>query len=261
MNNPNNKRDVGMIAEFGRLTSPEAAQQKQSLLILPVGALEQHGDGLPLFTDTLRADYVAQAVAHRMESRAFVLPTLPYGVSPHHASFAGTISLSGKLFIELVSSIIRSLADAGWERLLVVSGHGGNVASLGVIEQDLLLTHPDFHFAWTPVTALAKESLGRYETSEISGHSGEAETAQVLAIDSTVVDEESLVPGACSREQLSPKALLSRTQRPSSAVRFEEYADNGVLGDPRTSTVEQGQEILEEIITRLTEYADAMARL
>lgn len=261
MTSPTQTPDRTLITKFGELTSPEAAQKRETLLILPVGALEQHGDGLPLFTDTLRADYVAEAVAQRLTGQAHVLPSLPYGVSPHHASFAGTVSLPARLFIDLVSSIVRSLADAGWNRILVVSGHGGNGAALGVIEQEFLAIHPDLHFAWTPVSALAPHTPAELGKAEVSGHSGESETAQVLAIDSSVVDHKSLAPGARTLQELRPKARLSRSKPPSLSVRFEHYAENGVLGDPTNVTAEQGEAILEEIITRLTEYAEAMLEL
>lgn len=261
MKPPTQVSDRTQITQFGRLTSPEAEQRKEALLILPVGALEQHGDGLPLFTDTLRADYVAEAVARRLPGRAYTLPSLPYGVSPHHASFAGTVSLPARLFIDVVSSIVRTLADSGWERILVVSGHGGNGASLGVVEQDLLATHPHLHFAWTPVSALAATTTGQLPRAEVSGHSGESETAQVLAIDASVVDRSSLTAGVRTLKELNPKALLSRRKPPSTSVRFEQYASNGVLGDPTSVTAEQGQEILDEIVTRLTEYAEAILSL
>lgn len=261
MTPPMQTPDRTRITRFGELTSPEAAPRREALLILPVGALEQHGDGLPLSTDTLRADYVAEAVAERVEGRAHVLPAIPYGVSPHHASFPGTVSLSARLFIEVVSSIVRNLADSGWGRILVVSGHGGNGASLGVIEQDLLATHSDLHFAWTMVGTLAPEASARLATAEVSGHSGESETAQVLAIAPSVVDHSSLRAGARTLQELNAKARLSRSKPPSMSVRFEQYADNGVLGDPTAVTAEQGEVILEEIVTRLTEYAETMLTL
>ncbi|WP_120006633.1 creatininase family protein [Nesterenkonia muleiensis] len=261
MKPPTPVSDRTQIIQFGRLTSPETEQRKKTLLILPVGALEQHGDGLPLSTDTLRADYVAEAVAQRLAGRAHVLPSLPYGVSPHHASFSGTVSLPARLFIDVVSSIVRTLADSGWDRILVVSGHGGNGASLGVVEQDLLATHPDLHFAWTPVSALATTTTSQLPRAEISGHSGESETAQVLAIDPSAVDRDSLSSGVRTLKDMNPKARLSRRKPPSISVRFEQYASNGVLGDPTSVTAEQGQEILDEIVARLTDYAESLLRL
>lgn len=255
--------DRSRIISFGHLTNPEATRAKDdgALLILPVGAVEQHGDGLPLNTDNLRADYVADAVAERLTGRAFVLPPVPYGVSPHHSSFAGTVSLPPRLFIEVVTTIVHQLAAAGWTRLLVVTGHGGNVASLGVIQQDLLGSHPGFHFAFSPVSALAKNTHKSMERSAVTGHSGESETAQVLAIDADAVDTPHLNPGALTLDDLGPRARLSRSKPPAIAVRFEEYAPNGVLGDPRTATIDQGKQILAEIVDTLVDYSESLLSL
>ncbi|AZT99356.1 hypothetical protein CXR29_00360 [Brevibacterium linens] len=105
-------------------------------------------------------------------ARAFVLPSIDYGLSPHHRFLPGTINIGPQLFIDLVSSIVRQLADAGFDRLLVITGHGGNLAALGVIQQSLLATHPDFVFAYAPVSALATEATAQLPRTEVGGHCG-----------------------------------------------------------------------------------------
>lgn len=244
------------IRQYGQLTSLEVerAKAKGSLLILPVGATEQHGDGLPLATDNIRADHVAARVAEALAGRAFVLPTIGYGVSPHHRELPGTISLDPRLFVDLVTSVVAEVAEAGFDRVLVITGHGGNMAALGVAQQALMRSHPSLVFAYSPVSALAVNSLRELPRSEVSGHSGESETAQVLAIDERLVDSPHLNPGATTLAELSPRARLSRTKSPSSAVTFDQYAPNGVLGDPLTATAEAGQRILDEIVGTLTDY-------
>ncbi len=248
---------------YDHLTSPEAeqAQCDGALLILPVGALEQHGDGLPLGTDSIRADHVAHRVAGELAGRCFVLPTVPYGVSPHHRTLPGTVSLPPTLFAELIAQIAGELAGSGWRRLLVVTGHGGNAAALGVAQQLLLSSHAELAFAWSPVTALATEANGQLPRAEVTGHSGESETAQMLAIDETLVRRDHLRPGATSLAGLSPRALLSRTAKPSIAVTFDQYAPNGVLGDPTTATREDGEAILDEVVAAVTAYARRMLAL
>lgn len=258
------------IRDYAELTSLEVelAKDRNSLLVLPVGACEQHGDGLPLGTDNIRATHVAHAVVDELadadRSRAggaFVLPSIDYGVSPHHRFLPGTINIGPQLFIDLVSSIVRQLADAGFDRLLVITGHGGNLAALGVIQQSLLATHPDFVFAYAPVSALATEATARLPRSEVSGHCGESETSQMLAIDESLVDSGHLNPGATRLDDLDPRARLSRTKSPSTAVTFDRYADNGVLGDPRTATAAAGEDILGEVVDRLVAYCQELQRL
>lgn len=251
------------IHSYGELTSLEVelAKDSGSLLILPVGACEQHGDGLPLSTDSIRADHVALTVAEELAGRAFVLPSIDYGVSPHHKFLPGTISLDPRTFIDIVTAVAGRLADSGFAKILVITGHGGNLAALGVAQQALLDSHPDLVFAYSPVSALATETTSALPRTEVSGHCGESETAQILAIDDRLVDSPRLTPGATTLDELGPRARLSRTKSPSSAVTFDQYAENGVLGDPRTATAEAGRDILGEITGKLTAYAREMLRL
>ncbi|WP_166968733.1 creatininase family protein [Brevibacterium atlanticum] len=253
------------VRDYAELTSleVEVAKERGSLLILPVGATEQHGDGLPLGTDSIRADHVARAVVDRLheEGSAFVLPSIDYGVSPHHRFLPGTINIGPRLFVDFVTSVASQLADAGFDKILVITGHGGNMAALGVAQQTLLGTHPDLVFAYSPVSALAAEATAALPRTEVSGHCGESETSQMLAIDERSVDTAHLNPGATALSDLGPRARLSRTKSPSTAVSFDRYAENGVLGDPRTATAAAGEGILGEVIDTLVAYCREMQRL
>nr|WP_275901988.1 creatininase family protein [Brevibacterium zhoupengii] len=252
----------------------EVAKANDALLILPVGACEQHGDGLPLSTDSIRADHVAMAVAEELAvaedladsdstvpGRAFVLPSIDYGVSPHHGNLPGTVSLDPRTFVDIVTTVVGQLCDSGFTRILVITGHGGNIAALGVAQQVLLSSHPDLTFAYSPVSGLATDTTAQLPRTEVSGHSGESETSQMLAIDGSLVDSPRLTAGATALDELSPRARLTRTKSPSSAVTFDQYADNGVLGDPRTATAAAGEDILGEIIAKLVSYSKEMLRL
>lgn len=263
------------VRKYGELTSLEVEVAKDSaLLILPVGACEQHGDGLPLSTDSIRADHVAMAVAEELavaedltgsdstvQGRAFVLPSIDYGVSPHHGNLPGTVSLDPRTFVDIVTTVAGQLCDSGFTRILVITGHGGNIAALGVAQQVLLSSHPDLAFAYSPVSGLASETTAELSRTEVSGHSGESETSQMLAINEGLVDSPRLTAGATTLDELSPRARLTRTKSPSSAVTFDQYADNGVLGDPRTATAAAGQDILGEVISALVAYSREMLRL
>ena len=258
------------IRDYAELTSLEVelAKKRGSLLILPVGACEQHGDGLPLGTDSIRAEYVAHAVVEELASGdegeggpAFVLPSIDYGISPHHRFLPGTIDIGPTLFIDLVTSIAKQLAEAGFGKLLVITGHGGNLAALGVVQQALLAACPEFVFAYAPISALAAKSTAELNRTEVSGHCGESETSQMLAIDANLVDTEHLNPGATRLDDLDPRARLSRMKSPSTAVTFDRYAENGVLGDPRTATGAAGERILREAISQLVAYCRELKKL
>ncbi|WP_211280305.1 creatininase family protein [Streptomyces lushanensis] len=239
------------------MTTPEAAEAVTAspVVIIPAGAFEQHGPGMPLATDTIRAEGVADRVAAALAGRAVIGPPLPVGVSPHHLAFAGTVTLTTTTLAAVVREYVASLYRHGWRKILVVTGHGGNNATLATVAQDLLTTHPDLQFAWSPVTALAADVVSGMEVSEVHGHSGEAETAQMLHLAPELVHTDRLVAGTTSTSQLDPLPRLSRHgSHPALAVRYDRISENGILGDPRRATAEDGQAVVDAVVVRLVAF-------
>ncbi|MEJ3651826.1 creatininase family protein [Actinomycetes bacterium KLBMP 9759] len=242
------------------MTTAEAAAAVTAspLVILPAGALEQHGAGLPLGTDTIRAEQVAQQVARRLDGRAVIGPSIPVGVSPHHMGFAGTVTLTAGTFASVVREYVDSLHAHGWRRFLVITGHGGNGAALSTVAQDLLVARPDAEFAWTPLTPLAAGVVAGMDVSEVHGHSGEAETAQMLALAPHLVHSDRLAAGTTRRSELDAlSAVARRTGPPTLTVHYDRLAPTGVLGDPRRATATDGQAILDAIVEAVTDFATA----
>ena len=237
---------------LGEMTTAEAAAATGAVVIIPAGAFEQHGPGLPLATDLVRAEHVAERVAAAVGGRALVGPPIPVGVSPHHMAFAGTITLSTTTFGAVVREYVTSLYRHGWRKVLVVTGHGGNNATLTAVGQDLLTSHPDLQFAWTPVTALAGRAVP--DASEVTGHSGEAETAQMLHIAPRLVRRDRLEKGTTTLDELDPVARLSRRGHPALPIRYDRLSANGVLGDPTTATAETGESIVDAVVARIAEF-------
>ncbi|WBQ03685.1 creatininase family protein [Kribbella sp. CA-293567] len=228
------------------------------LVIIPVGAQEQHGGGMAMSTDTVRAEGLADLVAGRLGGRAVIAPPLNYGVSPHHMAFAGTVTLSPATFQSVLRDLVASLRQHGWSRFLVITGHGGNNAALSVLAQEYLL-QPDLTFSWTPITPLVSDVIAGMEVSQVHGHAGEAETAQMLYLAPELVHADLLEPGALLLDELSPKARLSRqAQGPRLSVGFDAYHKRGVLGDPRRATAEDGRLLVETAADRIAAFADEL---
>jgi creatinine amidohydrolase len=241
-----------MTVHLGEMTTAEAAAVVDSVVLIPAGAFEQHGPGLPLATDLIRAEHVVERVAHAVP-RTVVGPAIPVGVSPHHMAFAGTITLSTTTFAAVAKEYAVSLHRHGFRKILVVTGHGGNNATLATVAQDLLTTHPGLQFAWTPVTALAGPALP--DVGEVSGHSGEAETAQMLYLAPELVRRDRLAKGTTSLAELDPVARLSRRDgHPALSVRYDQLSANGVLGDPTNATAVTGQSIVDTVVARIAEF-------
>jgi creatinine amidohydrolase len=114
-------------------TSRDERDRGARVAVLPVGSFEQHGDFLPLITDTI----VACAIARRLSTdyQLFLLPPLTLSCSHEHSGFAGTVSLTAQTLIAVVTDIVESLRNSGIERLAIVNGHGGNYVLSNIVQQ------------------------------------------------------------------------------------------------------------------------------
>lgn len=100
------------------------------LALLPVGSTEQHGPHAPLGTDTIAAQAVATAGAERYDGEIIVAPAIPVAIAEEHRHFTGTLWVSPDTFRQYVRETVASLAHHGFDRVVIVNGHGGNVDAL-----------------------------------------------------------------------------------------------------------------------------------
>lgn len=129
---------------------------------------------------------------------------------------------------------------------------GNNNAALSVLAQESVRT--DLTFAWTPLTSVVSDLIG--EVSEVHGHAGEAETAQMLYLAPHLVQADRLEPGATTLDDLTTTARLSRQSRgPRLSVGFDAYHTRGVLGDPRRATAADGRLLVESAADRIAAFA------
>ena len=144
---------------YEELTSPEVAalDRDSTVLILPLGSVEQHGNHMPLSTDTLLAHSVALAAADRLPGKVAVLPPPWYGFSAHHMRFAGSITLRAETLMAVAEDIVGSLVGHGFRRILIVNGHGGNNGVIDVLASTL--GHK--HYGAARIAALTYFQLAR----------------------------------------------------------------------------------------------------
>jgi creatinine amidohydrolase len=217
-----------------KMTSEEiraALAEGRRDVVVPCGAVEQHGRHLPLDVDAVHADRLAQEVAERLGT-ALVAPTIRVGVSPHHMAFPGTISLRPETFEAVCSDYCRSLAAHGFRTILCFSAHGGNFAPLAAMEQRLDdLVGPDCRvLVFADLLGLVRvwrssveDGGGRPE--DVGGHADVAESSVYAHLRPGDVRTDRLARGYSGPVD---DAVLERLFTGGIGA----LSDTGVMGDP-----------------------------
>jgi creatinine amidohydrolase len=234
---------------FIELTQPEIAAQlaKNPLVIFPAGSVEQHGPHLPTGTDAFAANVVAHAVAERVGG--LVLPALPFGVTPMHMPFEGTITLTPDTYMRAVTEICVSAAQHGAKRLLIINWHEGNIPSLAIAAESLHRRH-----GMAVVTVQAC-----YVAEELHGagyggltHGGAIEALAVLACRPDLVHLDRVdYSSDHSHGHKMDRLRRTRSYQPV-LTDIRSIAPTGWFGSPRDATEEKGRSMLVTI-------ADAIA--
>lgn len=231
----------------------EAALAEIRLVVIPVGSTEQHGPHATFATDSVRAYEFSLKLAERLYPEVLVVPAMPFGISPHHMAFPGTITLSPETFMRVLFEVVQSLAEHGFDRFLFVNGHGGNRPALDLLVQRVR-RELDVLAAWVSPSELASDVVQRGKVSSVIGHACESETSQLLYLAPWAVRQDVLTPGELL-EQAYPYAAWSGPVHV--AYSFDEITANGALGDARAASVEFGEEIIETALNRLAEFIEA----
>lgn len=213
-----------MDAALARAVWPDV--RPGGVLLVPVGSLEQHGPHLPLDTDSVVAEAVAAGLARRLGDDALVAPVLPVGASGEHAGFPGMVSIGTEALTAVLVEVGRSAAL--WARTVVfVNGHGGNLDAVRAAVP--LLREEGRDTRWTPCGVAGGDA-----------HAGRTETSLMLHLRPEDVRLALAAPG-----ETRPIADLLPALRVG-GVRA--VSPNGVLGDPRGASAEEGRAILGAMV-------------
>lgn len=212
-----------------------------AVVIVPVGSTEQHGPHLPTQVDSLLVGEIARRAARKASATTpiVVAPTIWSGLAEHHMSLGGTLSLDFSTFLALLRCICRSLTRQGFRRILLLNGHGGNIAALTVVVNELAV-ELEAPIATTSYWPLASEAFGRIlDRQKNVRHACEAETSMLLALVPDLVDMDRVA------EAVGPTSPEVAEVVGSEAVHrwrsFKSRTHHGAIGDPRTATAEKGE--------------------
>jgi creatinine amidohydrolase len=219
--------------------------KQQGVVLLPVGAIEQHGPHLPVTTDTLLVTNVLKRAMQLLPLNvpAWRLPAVSYGKSNEHQSFPGTISLSSETLMSLLKDIAASLHRAGFRRLAFVNGHGGNSALLEVVARDIRADLGLMVFCIQPSFWLEPPFKLSEQEKRFGIHAGELETSLVLAMQPGFVRMDKRLKHYPD-PAFSPDAGL--------AWLTSDWSESGVFGDATIATAEKGQALIEHGSERLS---------
>jgi creatinine amidohydrolase len=220
---------------------------KNDIAILPVGSNEQHGPQNPLGTDHLIAKALAEEAAKR--TSVLCLPVVPFGVSSHHRQFWGTIYTSPETLRNYVRDVCLALNYYGVKRIVIVNGHGGNLAALAELavelrERGIFLSI----FQWWPA---ANKLLPDLFTPEERRHAGAEETSVNLALHPSLVNK-----GKAVNEE--PRRHIAQAEGLTLPLDSIDYTSSGVFGSSTTASAEKGKRVLEAVIEELVRHVNAL---
>jgi creatinine amidohydrolase len=245
------------------LRAPQVAELigPESVIVQPLGAIEQHGPHLPFSTDFVVASEVAEAIAQERgdELDLWLLPPLAYTKSNEHAWSAGTVWLSATTLLSVLDDIGRSLATLPAKRLVFLNGHGGNSSLLNVACRELRLKYGLMTFLAHPFVPPDQGGKKDSDPSDERGmgvHGGIGETSMMLHLRPDLVDLEA------GFRNVPEDIAENRYVRFGGPVSFgwlsNDFGPSGHIGDPTGSTAELGKAMFEAAVSQV---GDALAEV
>jgi creatinine amidohydrolase len=257
-----------MSLYFHQLTSPQIveAAKRNTLILLPVGQIEEHGPHLPLECDCIIASRTAREVAEQVvdEIPVLVMPTVWTGYTVRQvARWPGLITFrEPESMIQMVYDILASLVENGFTKIVMVNAHGNHPAILELACRKIGSDTGVFA-AVTFVLGMSKGVGPQVRRSEIGGcggHAGEAETALLLYLAPELVHMERATSKDIVRyhTRFFPGDIYAQIPDPVSGLYWSTWgvvpSESGVYGDPTTATAEMGEALFREIVRNYVEF-------
>jgi len=216
---------------------------QNAVVLLPVASTEQHGPHLPTGVDDFLCSEVCRRTAALLsaDKPVVVAPTLWCGLADHHVAYGGTFTLSLATYHAVLRDLCQSILSAGFKHIVVVNGHGGNIAGLAALTTELTreLKAP---IATATYFAEPYEEAGKIlEDQDGVMHACEAETSMMMVVSPELVNRSRLSEARGPDFDI-PASLMPTLRRTKS---FKELSESGVAGDARRASAAKGEALLE----------------
>ena len=230
----------------GATTADEKARAAKCA-ILPVGSFEQHGDYLPLITDTVVACVVADELASAYP--VLRLPPVTISCSHEHSAWAGTVSISAGTLSAIIGDVYCSIAGSGLTSLVVLNCHGGNYVLSNVVQQSNAEGRRMALFPSGADWAEARESARLASSGHEDMHAGEIETSILLHARPDLV-----------RDGYQGADCVADDRRHLLVTGMSEYTTSGVIGRPSLATAEKGKAVVASLTASFAPLLDVLLR-
>ncbi len=243
--------------KFYEMTWPMLRQidRAKIVVVAPIAACEQHSRHLPVYTDTILVTAVAEGVEQRLPQQVLLLPTLWFGASHHHLPFGGTLSASVDLHIDMVTELLKPLLDDGYQRILVLNGHGGNIDTMQVALRRLQPDYRDRLLTAASYWDLAKNELAALAEGprKTMGHACEFEASMMLALRPDLVHRDEFKNDSTGDKDDSLRGLYI-------AEDMSQNTHQGSVGYSELATAAKGKLFLNAAIERTREAVHSLSR-
>lgn len=250
-----------MSIYFRELTSPQigAAARVNTLLLLPLGQTEEHGNHLPIGTDTFIAEQVCAETARRLGAGipTLVLPPIEYGYSGQiMTQWPGTFTLPTRLVIDLIVEVCKSVIRMGFRKIVVVNTHGHH-QHLAVVAAREIADATGVDVAVLMPNSLIGAEFAQIRNSPAGGacHGGEYETSLVMhfghPVDLSLADDSDFLKPAgefCSNDMLAGGGKVFWS------TWYRQPSHHGIYGDPTMASAETGRKTFEAIIRKMVQF-------
>jgi creatinine amidohydrolase len=249
----------GRPLEYGRLTWEEVARaaRERRVPIVPIGTLEDHGPHLPIDTDVTLVEAICRGAAEQLGDDSVLLPPIVHGYSPHHMDFPGTITIGWDTFCRYCTDVAVSLVEHGFERVLLVNGHGSNQNLVEMAARLAMVRHPESLVAAAfylsgPESARVIADARESDRGGMA-HACELETSLYLHIDPAAVDMSK-----ATDEQGYPAgehAFMDWSDGPLKLMPWwSSFSTSGIQGAATRATPEKGKVLFEAAVSEIASF-------
>ena len=229
----------------------DLSDKANTVILQPVGAIEQHGPHLPLAVDAAICTGILGAGLKRLpkDIPCYCLPPLYYGKSNEHIRFPGTITLSAETLLRVLGEVADSVYRMGFRKLAFVNSHGGQPQVMEIAARDAHERHPDFSVFPLFIWRVSKPRAGMLSAreQEFGIHAGTAETSVLLKLLPGQVHKDRLV---CEYPRGLPEnGMISMEGALPFAWLANDLTESGALGDATAATESIGEELIDSLAT------------